>query len=451
LLALFGLALIPTGRALMAVPIVIAAGACAYAGKYRSWARVLLTVSVTFIHPDRLNLYLPPEIRPRAGLNGLLDAVLAVWPMLATVLLLCLFAMYLFRRFRHAAFARHPVICVHVFFAGFLLLACSGLLKGTPQVLLWTFLAVFGAYFWFLCYALVDQRSKDGDSPLLQLGVFHPFWGSSTTPIGKGAAYLRKVEAKDPRELAVTQLKGLKLLLWVLVLSFLNYLLDYVSRSVFHVPGLQEAIAKNVIGQPYPWYVCWASLIQKFFRDMLTMATFFGPMVAVARLAGYRLLRNTRRPLSSTTLVEFWNRYYYYYKELLVEFFFFPTFLRCFKKHGRLRIFFATFMAATVGNFIFHFIRDIRYTAEFGLAHQLFGFQTFAFYCVVLGVGIGISQMRVHRHKTSQLAVHKRLSSTAGVLCFYCVLSIFSSTFSDYTLGDHFSFLFHVLGFGSWN
>src|SRR5579864_6711728 len=110
--------------------------------------------------------------------------------------------------------------------------------------------------------------------------------------------------------------------------------------------------------QSYPWYICWASMIYTFFHNMLEMAIFGGPIVAVARLAGYRLLRNTYRPLSATTLVEFWNRYYFYYKELLVEVFFFPTFFRCFQTHKRLRIFFATFMAATVGNFIFHFMRD---------------------------------------------------------------------------------------------
>jgi hypothetical protein len=333
-------------------------------------------------------------------------------------------------------------------FAGLVLLACSGYLNGRPQILLWMFVGVFGAYFWFLCYALADQRAKDGSSPLVQLGVFHPFWGSTTTPIGKGAAYLRKVESKDARELAITQLKGLKLLLWVLVLMLLNHALGYTAQGVFGIPVLEDAIAKHVANDSYTWYICWASLIYTFFHNMLEMAIFGGPIVAVARLAGYRLLRNTYRPLSATTLVEFWNRYYFYYKELLVEFFFFPTFFRCFQRHKRLRIFFATFMAASVGNFIFHFMRDIYIAAQFGLIHQLLGFQTFAFYCLVLGSGIGLSQMRIHRQKARKSRLGRQLASTVSVLGFYCMLSIFSNTFSAYSLANHFSFLFHVFGVG---
>lgn len=447
LLALFALALVPLNPA-KSLPITIAAGACAYAGRYRNAVRTFMTMSLAFARPDWFLIYWPPPIAPRDGLAGRLDVALALWPMLVAVFLLSVLAMHFVRRYRPALPARHPVVSLLALFAALVLLACSGYVQGRPQILLWTFVAVFGAYFWFLCYALADQRARDGSAPLVQLGVFHPFWGSTTTPIGKGAAYLRKFEAKDARELAITQLKGLKLLVWVLVLIVLNHALSYAAQGAFAIPDLEDAIAKHVAGHSYPWYVCLASLIYTFFHNMLEMAIFGGPIVAVARLAGYRLLRNTYRPLSATTLVEFWNRYYFYYKELLVEFFFFPTFFRCFQKHKRVRIFFATFMAASVGNFIFHFMRDIYIAAQFGLVHQLLGFQSFAFYCLVLGSGIGLSQMRIHRQKTGKTRTGQRLASTASVLGFYCLLSIFSSTFSEYSLANHFSFLFHVFGVG---
>jgi hypothetical protein len=41
---------------------------------------------------------------------------------------------------------------------------------------------------------------------------------------------------------------------------------------------------------------------------------------------------------------------------VLVNFFFFPTFTRHFKKHPRLRMFAAVFMAAFVGNLYYHLI-----------------------------------------------------------------------------------------------
>jgi hypothetical protein len=325
------------------------------------------------------------------------------------------------------------------------ILACSGVLKGTAETRLWTFIAVVAAYFWFLCYALVDQRRKAAWSPIVQLGVFHPFWGSTSTPFGKGAEYLRKVEAKNPRDLAITQLKGLKLLMWVHVLSLLRYLLVFFAQTVLGVPYLSTAIEQHIIGHSYPWYICWASLIYSFLDGMLSIAIWSGPIVASARLAGYRLLRNTYRPLSSTTLVDFWNRYYFYYKELLVEMFFIPTFVRCFKTHKRLRLFFATIMAATVGNFIFHFVRDIGfYTRNFGFIKQLESYQGAAFYCVVLGVGIGLSQMRIHRKRIHRGWMRRQLIPSINVLGFYCILQIFAvGTFS---LMNRFSFLCHIFG-----
>ena len=115
--------------------------------------------------------------------------------------------------------------------------------------------------------------------------------------------------------------------------------------------------------RPYSWYMSWAALISAFFESMLQMAVIGHIIIASARMAGFRLLRNTYRPLSSPNIAAFWNRYYFYFKELLVEFYYYPTFLRCFKQHLRVRLLFATFMAAGFGNAFYHFIRDIDYVA----------------------------------------------------------------------------------------
>ena len=118
------------------------------------------------------------------------------------------------------------------------------------------------------------------------------------------------------------------------------------------------------------------------FPDILLSAAIWGHVfVALARLAGFRLLRNTWRPLSSRTVAEFWNRYMYYFKETLVHFYFYPTFLTCFKRHPRLRLAFATFMAAGVGNLFLHLIVDRVPIVRYGLMEALMRMQTYAFYC----------------------------------------------------------------------
>ena len=76
-----------------------------------------------------------------------------------------------------------------------------------------------GAYIWFIAYSLLDSDLKSHDPFSLQLGTFRPFWGLTYTPFVKGAAYLRRIEVRNPEQLAVAQLKGLKLLLWSIVLE----------------------------------------------------------------------------------------------------------------------------------------------------------------------------------------------------------------------------------------
>ena len=90
---------------------------------------------------------------------------------------------------------------------------------GSVHTAAFNFLPVAGAYLWFLAYSLLDLNSKAHDPFHLQVGGYQPIWGQSSTPFPKGAAYLRRIEAKNPEQLAVAQLKGLKLLAWSLVLD----------------------------------------------------------------------------------------------------------------------------------------------------------------------------------------------------------------------------------------
>jgi hypothetical protein len=112
------------------------------------------------------------------------------------------------RHDKQSLLARRPVLTLLAIECLLCLLSYKGIFSGHIRLALWCLLSVLTPYFWFLAYALVDQRSKDRSSDVFQLGTFHPAWGgSSSSPIGKGAAYLRKVLAKTPEELAITQMK----------------------------------------------------------------------------------------------------------------------------------------------------------------------------------------------------------------------------------------------------
>ncbi len=110
--------------------------------------------------------------------------------------------------------------------------------------------------------------------------------------------------------------------------------------------------------------------------------------IACCRMAGFNALRNSYRPLSSRTIAEFFNRFYYYFKELLVDFFFYPTFLRYWKQHKRLRIIFATFAAVAFGNSFFHLTRDWRFVQKDGFWKALVHYQVLFFYNVILAAAL---------------------------------------------------------------
>lgn len=356
------------------------------------------------------------------------------------------YAMEFARRQKMRFIARRPVLTLlmtEVILCG---LACTPAIHGLPRVLLWSFLTVFNAYIWFLCYALIDQRARDCSPPLFQLGIFHPFWGSSAVPYGKGAAFLRKTQSKTPRELAITQIKAIKLLLWALVLASMKTGLIWLFQSKLKMPDLPSVQAAYFLHHPFPVSIGWGALILDTALITLSFAVYFHKTVALARLAGFRLPRSMYRPLEARTLAEFWNRYYYYFKELLVEFFFIPTFLRTFRNHPRLRMFFSTFMAAGVGNAIYHFIRDIDRVATIGLQETIKAYTSYLFYCTVLATGIGLSQLRTNMGARPPETIPGKLLAFLWVWSFVVCLHIFGNETYVYTLGQRIAFMAHLFG-----
>jgi hypothetical protein len=163
-------------------------------------------------------------------------------------------------------------------------------------------------------------------------------------------------------------------------------------------------------------------------------------IIGTCRMAGFNALRNTYRPLSSTTITEFFNRFYYYFKELLVDFFFYPTFLRYFKKHKRLRMIFATFAAAFFGNSFYHLTRDWQLFRDDGIWKTLVNYQVLFFYNAFLATGLCISQSRKRGPKPAGW-LRARLLPALGVGLFYCILNVFDADEKMFPLIEHLRYL----------
>ncbi|MDD2743428.1 MAG: hypothetical protein PHV02_14275 [Rhodocyclaceae bacterium] len=264
------------------------------------------------------------------------------------------------KRHPKSLIARRPMVTLLTLEIVLCALTTLDLLHGLPRLMLWSLLVTLTPFIWFIPYAIVDQRSKEPSPPLLQLAVLRPFWSPTYLPFGKGAAYLRKCLPKTPDELAVTQLKGIKLLLWSTLLLALKSALTWAFSEQLNIPSVAQTLDAFLQSQPYAISLSWFALLLSATKFALQIAIWAHLFIGIARLAGYRLPRGSWRPLESRNLMDYFNRFHYYFKELLVDFFFTPTFFKVFRSHPRLRMFFATFMAAAIGNALWHFFSRYR-------------------------------------------------------------------------------------------
>ncbi len=345
-----------------------------------------------------------------------------------------------------SAFGRRPLIFLLSGFSLLIVAACAARPHSLPSSVLWAFVGAMASYLWFIAYAVTDKSSKPASDSTLELASFRPLWGTTNTPFPKGAAYLRRIEAKTPEQLAVTQLKGLKLLTWAILLAVFQTLWFRFFHGTLHIPLPDQALAASVHGTPVPWHMRWAAQILAYFELILSFSIFGHRFIACARMAGFNALRNTYRPLSSTTLIEFFNRFYYYFKELLVDFFFYPTFLRYFKKHRRLRTIFATCAAVVFGDAFYHITRDWYFFRDLGLWKGIASYQVEFVYMIALAAGLSISQLRKRGPKRAGF-LRGRLLPASGVAAFYILVSFFETDTRTFSLPQtlhYFAGLFFI-------
>jgi hypothetical protein len=397
--------------------------------------------------------FLPAQRRILVTISALLFAFIVPWkffkqPFYSVALIVLVLALgavlfWCATLWPRSWYGRRPVF---VFLCSFslLIVIASYAPQGTRTYqLVWDFTNSLSVYIWFICYSLLDRNAAGRDPFSLQLGSYRPFWGSTNTPFAKGAAYLRRIEARNPEQLAVTQLKGIKLLAWSIMLSLFGAVFNYCAYGYLHIPQFNEALYLSANRTPLPWYHCWASILVGFIGSLISFSAFGHRIIACCRMAGFNALRNTYRPLSSRTVAEFFNRYYFYFKELLVDVFFYPFFLKYFKKNHKLRMVGAIFAAACFGNAYYHFVRDLTFVQQQGLRGALMSDRVYLFYCVLLAAAISISQLR-HRRPAPSGFIRGQLWPSFLVLLFFCLLDVFGFSDRNYPLTEYFRFMGHL-------
>lgn len=352
-------------------------------------------------------------------------------------------------------FARRPVLSQIVFLFALIAIATMLPIETAPHTVLWTLISILGASFFFFSYLFADERARAQTPQAVRLGFVRPFWGGSSIPF-KSPSYLARFEARDPVALSRSRLKALKLIVWAAILHGLHTLGVMVLHLELDVPTLRDTMAQFAqtraeagnearLDRTGPGVaVGWAALISNFVLDLLYTAVVIHAYVAIVRMTGFCIPRGMARPLSSRSIAEFWNRYLFYFKEVLVDFFFYPAFARYFKNHPRLRVAFATFCAAFVGNILFSVIWNAYRFGEIGPAATLMMFQNYVFYAALLTVGLIASQLITRKPRPEDGFWRYDVLPRARVVAFFLLCSVFVDEAGFLTFPDRFAFVIYL-------
>ncbi len=398
------------------------------------------------------------------GQTALVESAWFKAAIVASIILFCWTYSNLSHRYPKSLLFKRPLFTLFIFYF-FVLWAVSYLpLSAVTKVIVWALIIILSRYFWYLAYSLAESRNKTPKPFLLQFGHYFGFWSGGLldeAPIPKGAAYIRKIEAKNSTELAICQLKGFKLLLWALYLKILTQfcvivfhdqplkilgMLEIPYRLV--VPRFAEIFTQYVQGTPLPWHICWVAIIIEKLTILLKLSVYGHLIVALCRMVGFNALRNTYRPLEVKTILDYWNHFFFYFKELLVDLFFYPAFFRYFKSYPKLRLFFATFCAAGIGNLLSHLVLDVHVLYQYGFIEGLLGFANYLPYAILLSTGIWLSQLRQQKSNEPSKAgfFRREILSRVGVWAFIFLLHPIDYWWPDRKLVDSFKVLVYLFG-----
>lgn len=342
--------------------------------------------------------------------------------------------------------ARRPIQFMLMLGAG--LAAMTIIVPDTSPVytFAWISLGYLSGSFFFLGYTLLDSRSKSALPKYQQLGFLRPAWAGGSVPF-KGPNFFRKFEAKTPTDLAVTRLKGLKLIVWATLLFWTWQIgFNWFIRDTLGLPELEAAISASAHGTDYSTALRWAILSVGFIGQIIIFGAYIHLFVAIIRMLGFNVPRGMAKPLASRTMSEFWSRYLFYFKEILADFFFFPTFQRYFKKHPRLRMAFATFMAAFVGNILFDFISNSPSFAINGFLATAIGFQSYTIYAAALTTGLIWAQLYQTPPRPENGWFRYDVLPRVQVILFYCLLQVFDDSSGDIPVGERITYFLSLFG-----
>ncbi|MEL6818232.1 MAG: hypothetical protein AAFX98_01975 [Pseudomonadota bacterium] len=309
----------------------------------------------------------------------------------------------------------------------------------------WIALAYLASTCFFLGYILMDVRTKNPAPLGTQIGFLRPFWAGFAPPI-KGPTYILKFEAKDDEALAVSRIKAVKLAVWALTLFLIwEYGFNRGLYGELAFPRLDALINATANGEASSIFLRWAAVGVDFMAVVVFMGAAVHATVATIRMAGFNIPRGMARPLASRSIAEFWGRYLFYFKEMLVDFFFYPAFRRFFKSRPKLRMAFATFCAAFIGNILFDLIHVLPLMASEGFWVIMERYVSYALYAGIMTIGIIWSQLAT-KPKPEDGWFRYDVLPRVQVIGFFALLQVIDDSFGDAPVADRLAYYGSLVG-----
>jgi len=329
----------------------------------------------------------------------------------------------------------------------------TGGIRPVVSAMAWQQLAM--ALLWRTSYWMKWRAKSGREAPIVsRLFALIPCFGSGGVPIGKSPEYFERYEARKPQALAEAHVEGAKLLLLALIYRLILIGLDRTlwnptpDTTFFDlqalIPPMNELMADPA---QFAVYARWIGLCGELIRAILELAVFGHTAVGICCWMGYKIPRNTRSPLWSNSIFDFWTRYYFYFKELLLDFFFFPVYLKLKRFSPVTRTVLATFAAACAGNFYYHAL--LYASPLMQLPGNLDGYLQWigarAIYCVVLATGLSFSMIRTVKNPQLQ---RRRWLGIMVSAAFFALLHIWSYGAEPFTIAARWRVFASLFGIG---
>lgn len=393
----------------------------------------------------------PSAIRAR-GLDISPDGLDTWWH--RALLLLALLGFYwLYLKAAEASrlVARHPLLTIYSFLV--LLLALVSNIQTAPWLCLalWAFLNWAVRWYFYMAYTAADQKFIAEKSKLLKAGSFMPFWNAGNwanlSVVPRGYRGIENTSAKTKEEFAACQWSGLKLIIWSLILHWAAQFGSRLLWQTLNMPSPPQSVAAYLQSNP-AWAERWLVVMGGALNFLVSYAALSGVVIALVRMAGFRVFRNVYRPYESRDFNDFLGRLYFYYIDLIVKFYFYPCwrYSRFLSGHKSIRIFVTGFCSLSIAGLSVTFMADFPDMVEFGLLETLRRTLARAPYFFMIGILVGISSLLSRHRPASNPAFARRLMNSAFFFVLYSLCWSLQAGYQTDTLRDRMAFVLSLFG-----